>query len=56
MQNQNQKHLQTKPASMYDPKEWERILMQYQGVFKNNAKEYVKTLKFRKMCKTNYSR
>lgn len=49
LQEQNQKK-QIKQGSIYDPKERERLLMQYQGIFKNNIHQYSQRVikKFRK--------
>lgn len=39
-QNNRRKPLPTKPASLKDPREHMRLLMQYQGIFPNNIKEF----------------
>lgn len=45
----------TRRRSLKDPKERERILMQYGGVFKHNIPEFAKMIK-RVRPITNYSR
>lgn len=40
----NQSKLPHKQGNLHDQKEWNRILMQYGGVFKNNIKEYAEAL------------
>ena len=52
--NQEKKNNLTKPRSLNDPKEKERILMQYSGVFKKNIAEFGKTISRTKPQK-NYS-
>ena len=41
--------------SLNDPKEFNRLLMQYGGIFKDNIKDFAETLKVNKPIK-NYSR
>lgn len=54
--NKNQSNRQTKQGNLKDPKEFDRILMQYGGVFKNNIRQYAETVVRRQAVKKNYSR
>lgn len=47
---------QTKRGSLYDPKERERLLMRYAGIFKNNISEYANKFIKRQKKLTNYSK
>lgn len=42
--------------SMHDPKERERLLMQYAGIFKNSIKEYGEKFVKKHKKQVNYSR
>lgn len=42
--NNNQNRLPKTQGNLHDHKEWNRILMQYGGIFKNNIKEYAEAL------------
>ncbi len=57
MEYQNKKPIkQFRQNNLSDPREWERILMQYGGIFKHQIKEFAKALpKIKKNIK-NYSR
>lgn len=47
---------QIRQNNLKDPKEWNRILMQYGGIFKQNIKEFAEELpKIKKIIK-NYSK
>lgn len=49
--------LPTKPNSLNDPTERERLLMQYAGIFPNNIKEYGETIAKRiNKPRKNYAR
>lgn len=50
------KPLQTRPNSLRDPKERERILMQYGGIFKHSIKDFAEKVIRRTKARTNYSR
>lgn len=47
---------QIKQNSLSDPKEVERLLMQYAGVFKKNIKEYAERVIRKKAKQKNYAR
>lgn len=54
---QNQQLQSTKPVkNTGDPKEVERILMQYAGIFKRNIKEYGETIAKKHKKQINFSR
>lgn len=53
--NRNKTNKLTKHRNMFDPIEWERILMQYQGIFRNQIREYTKLNKTIKKPQKNYS-
>lgn len=38
----NKENKPIKQSNLYDPKERERLLMQYQGIFKRNIPEFAK--------------
>lgn len=46
----------TRQGNLRDPREWNRLLMQYGGVFKDNIKDYAETLPKLKRQKKNFSR
>lgn len=46
----------TQQGNLRDPKEWNRILMQYGGVFKDNIREYAEKLPKLKRNIKNLSR
>lgn len=54
--NKNQSNKQITQGNLKDPKEFNRILMQYGGVFKNNIRQYAETVIKRQSAKKNYSR
>lgn len=54
--NNNKSRLPTEQGSLKDPKEWNRVLMQYGGVFKNNIKEYAEALPKMKKSIKNMAR
>lgn len=57
MDYQNKKQSkQIRQGNLKDPKEWNRILMQYGGIFKQNIREFAQELpKIKKIIK-NYSK
>ena len=53
----NQQSQPIKRAKNYnDPKERERLLMQYAGIFKNSIKEYGETVMKKHKRQVNYAR
>lgn len=54
--NKNQSNKQIKQGNLKDPKEFNRILMQYSGVFKNNIRQYAETIIKKQAKQKNYSR
>lgn len=49
-------HKQTTQGNLNDPKEFNRLLMQYGGIFKNNIREYADKVIPKNKKTINYSR
>lgn len=57
MLNNDQQKNQIQPVRrLDDPKEWNRILMVYGGIFKNQIKQYGETIAKKHKPQKNYSR
>lgn len=54
-QNKHQNNQIQPVKSLNDPREFNRILMQYGGIFKDNIQDFAKTIKTKKHLK-NFSR
>lgn len=54
--NKNNQQIKTKQGNLHDPKERNRLLMQYAGVFKNNITEYANTVIRKSKTQKNFSR
>ena len=53
----NQQNQPMEPVrTLKNPREWNRLLMQYGGIFKNNIKEFGDKVTKRHKKKVNYSR
>ena len=49
-------HTQTKRGNLNDPQEWDRVLMMYGGIFKNNIKDFADQIGKKNKTMKNYSR
>lgn len=54
--NKNQSNKPITQGNLKDPKEFNRILMQYGGVFKNNIRQYAETIIKKQAKQKNYAR
>lgn len=54
--NKNHNQTKTKQGNLYDPKERERLLTQYGGIFKKNISDFANTVIKKKKAQKNFSR